>query len=94
MLKKEIYDKNRAVLIQNTPYINYEKNIFNLLQVSPDHFEQCVKSNKTYALLLRNWIKECLEHNITPNKVAKKIVRSKVLKYMGLKPRPRIGIGY
>ncbi|TSE10158.1 hypothetical protein [Aquimarina algiphila] len=92
MLKKEIHDKNRVLPIQHMPNITYERNVFNLLQINPDHFDQCVQNNKTYALLLRNWVEECLEQNTPVKTVAKKIKQSGVLHYMELKPKLKFAI--
>ncbi|TSE11282.1 hypothetical protein [Aquimarina algiphila] len=86
MLKKEIYNKNRVLSPFYTSTMSYENDIFDLLRIDPNHFEECVRNHKTYALLLRNWIKECSEQNTPTNKVAKNIVQSGVLYYMGLTP--------
>ncbi len=90
MYTKGIGNKNGVSSIENTTLYTYEKSIFNLLKIDLKLFDQSVNRNSSYAVLLRSWIKECHDQNISPQIVAKKINKSGVLIYIELNPKTKI----
>ncbi|MBQ0733423.1 hypothetical protein [Aquimarina celericrescens] len=68
----------------------YEKKVFDLVKINHILFEECIKKNISYAILLRDWIKECLDQRISVNKVAISINKSEVLRYIEVSSKIKI----
>ncbi len=81
--KNYFQEKKNTLLI----HTKFEKDVFTQLNINQIQFDRCVEEKKAYSILLRNFIKDCFKNGESAKDVAENILKSKVLSYIGLKPR-------